>query len=203
MIALSATARGTKELSKLLEGDAKKLKRELSIAVNNTAKATVGTWSKAVSKEVAIAQKHVKPTIKVTKKAAGFFSTTPSATVAQKKWRRIPLRDFAAKETSKGVRYRIEKGGKRPLLPGGFMVKSLGNHVFARVGEKVKPTKGRYAGTKSLRQKIDKKYGPSPWGVSIKHDIKGDLLQPTEAKLLAEMYERIRLIKLRKKGLVR
>ena len=73
MIALSATARGEKRLAKLLGGNAKKLRREIAVAVNATSKKTVSIWAKEVSKEIATAQKNIKKTIKVTKKAAGFL----------------------------------------------------------------------------------------------------------------------------------
>lgn len=200
MIALSATARGTKELSRLLGGNAKKLKREIAVAVNATAKSTVSAWAKEVSDEVATAQKNIKKTIKVTKKAAGFFSTTPSAVVKQKETARIPLRDFKARQTNAGVTYRIAKSGKPAKIPGAFIVQSFGGHVFTRIGAKVKATKGRYKGR--MRQRIDKKYGPSPWGVSLRNDIKQKLLQPTEAKLIEEINKRIRFLKLKQSGAI-
>jgi hypothetical protein len=54
-----------------------------------------------------------------------------------------------------------------------------------------------------MRQNIDKKYGPSPWGVSIGNEIKATLLQPTEDKLLAEINKRIRFLKLKQAGVIK
>ena len=188
MIALSVTARGEKRLAKLLQGNTKRLRREMAIAVNATSKKTVAIWAKEVSKEVATAQKNIKATIKVSKKAAASESKSPTAVVTQKKTGRIPLRDFGARQNKKGVAYRIAKGGKRGFIKSAFTIAKFGGHVFARVGKERGP--------------IDKKFGPSPWGVSIKNNLKKPTVKATKIELIKQIERRIRFLKLKQSGAI-
>ena len=50
----------------------------------------------------------------------------------------IPLRDYGARQTARGVTFRVNKG-KRSLLRGAFIVRSIGQHVFTRKGKKRLP----------------------------------------------------------------
>lgn len=189
LLTMRVRDRGVQRLLQSVRGDVRKLKRELATAVRATAKNTKSQMAKAVADEIKTSQKVIKS--KLTDKVKP-SPTNPSAEITLKPSKRISLRDFGAKETAKGVTYRISKGGKRPLLAGAFMVKSIGNHVFMRIGEKVKPTKGRYKGTKSLRQKINKKYGPSPWGVFVKNDMKPEIQADSMVYLIKQIDRRIR-----------
>jgi hypothetical protein len=195
MIALSVTARGEKRLAKLLQGNTKRLRREMAIAVNATSKKTVAIWAKEVSKEVATAQKNIKATIKVSKKAAASESKSPTAVVTQKKTGRIPLRDFGARQNKKGVSYKISKGGKRGFVAGAFqgpkpgaMKASWRGRVFKRVG----------AG----RLPIIQLFGPSPWGVSIKNNLKKPTVKATKIELVKQIERRIRFLKLKQSGAI-
>lgn len=194
MIALSATARGEKRLAKLLGGNAKKLRREIAVAVNATSKKTVSIWAKEVSKEIATAQKNIKATIKVSRKAAATESKSPTAVVTQRKTGRIPLRDFGAKQNKKGVTYRISKG-KRGFAAGAFqgpkpgvMKASWRGRVFKRVGE------GRLP--------IIQLFGPSPWGVSIENNLTNPVGKATKVELLKQIERRTRFIKLKQSGAI-
>jgi hypothetical protein len=195
MIALSVTARGEKRLAKLLQGNAKRLRREMAIAVNATSKKTVAIWAKEVSKEVATAQKNIKATIKVRKKASAGESKSPTAVVTQKKTGRIPLRDFGARQNKKGTTYKISKGGKRGFVAGAFqgpkpgvMKASWRGRVFKRVG----------AG----RLPIIQLFGPSPWGVSIKNNLKKPTVKATKIELIKQIERRIRFLKLKQSGAI-
>lgn len=50
----------------------------------------------------------------------------------------VPLRDYAANETTRGVSFKVSKRGRRKVYVRqgrkGFMIEKLGNHVFVRVG---------------------------------------------------------------------
>jgi hypothetical protein len=195
MIALSVTARGEKRLAKLLQGNSKRLRREMAVAVNATSKKTVAIWAKEVSKEVATAQKNIKATIKVSKKASAGESKSPTAVVTQKKTGRIPLRDFGARQNKGGTSYKISKGGKRGFVAGAFqgpkpgvMKASWRGRVFKRVG----------AG----RLPIIQLFGPSPWGVSIKNDLKKPTVKATRIELIKQIERRIRFLKLKQSGAI-
>jgi hypothetical protein len=194
MIALSVTARGEKRLAKLLQGNSKRLRREMAIAVNATSKKTVAIWAKEVSKEVATAQKNIKATIKVSKKASAGESKSPTAVVTQKKTGRIPLRDFGARQNKSGASYKISRG-KRGFVAGAFqgpkpgvMKASWRGRVFKRVG----------AG----RLPIIQLFGPSPWGVSIKNDLKKPTVKATRIELIKQIERRIRFLKLKQSGAI-
>lgn len=195
MIALSATARGEKRLAKLLGGNAKKLRREIAVAVNATSRKTVSIWAKEVSKEVATAQKNIKATIKVSKKAAASEARSPTAVVTQKKTGRIPLRDFGARQNKKGTTYKISKGGKRGFVAEAFqgpkpgvMKASWRGRVFKRVGQ------GRLP--------IIQLFGPSPWGVSLKNKLTRPVGKATKTELLKQIERRTRFIKLKQSGAI-
>jgi hypothetical protein len=196
MIGLRVKLEGEKRLAKLLQGNAKKVRQQMHIAVNATAKQAVNVWAAAISKEIAVTQRAVKGTIKITRKADERWI---SSTVTQKeKWNRIPLKHFKPVQDAVGVSYTVKKGSKE-LLPSGFIVKSLGNHVFKRDGPKIKLTQGKKKG--SLGQRIYKQYGPSPWGVSIKNNLKESVKAESEKILIKQIDRRIRAV-LKKQGAI-
>jgi hypothetical protein len=197
MIGLRVKLEGEKRLAKLLKGNGKQVRRQMKIAVNATAKQTVGIWAKAISKEIAVTQRVVKGTIKVTKKADERWIT--STVTQRKEWNRIPLKQFNPKQTSAGVSYKVSRYGGKGFLPSGFIVQSLGGHVFKRDGPKVKMTKGKSIGQK--KQRIFKQYGPSPWGVSIKNNLKQPVSAESRKILIKQIDRRIRAV-LKRQGAI-
>ncbi len=196
MIGLRVKLEGEKRLAKLLQGNAKKVRQQMHIAVNATAKQTVNVWAKAISQEIAVTQKAVKATIKIVRKANNNWLR---ATLRQRKEKnRIPLKQFKPKQDASGVGYTIKRGSKG-FLPSGFIVKSLGNHVFKRDGPKIKMTKGKKKG--SLGQRIYKQYGPSPWGVSAKNNLKIPVTLESKEILIKQIDRRIRAV-LKKQGAI-
>ena len=69
---------------------------------------------------------------------------------------RFGLNRFGARQTRKGVSYRISKQGGRTTIPGAFIVESKGGNVFRRTGESRLPIQ-------ILR-------GLSPWGAYVQND---------------------------------
>jgi len=197
MIGLGVKLEGEKRLTKLLKGNGKQVRREMKIAVNATAKQTVGIWAKAISKEIAVTQAAVKGTIKIVRKADDRWLRS---TLRQRKEKnRIPLKQFKPKQTGAGVDYKISRTGGKGSLPSGFIVKSLGGHVFKRDGPKIKMTKGVNTGQK--KQRIFKQYGPSPWGVSIKNDLKQPVSAESRKILIKQIDRRIRAV-LKRQGAI-
>lgn len=103
-----------------------------------------------------------------------------SSRVSLKETARISLKYFGAKQTRKGVSYRISKKGNRGFVAGAFqgpkpgtMKASWKGHAFKRVGKNRLP--------------IVKLHGPSPWGVTVKSGL--DKSQSAESQ--AYLYKRL------------
>jgi len=109
----------TRRLSRLLKGNKKRLRREVSIAINATAKKSQTIISKGVREELAVTAKGVKQTISIVTKARPKLQMR--ATVRLHKTRRPSLKEFKPRQTRNGVSYRISKGGGRQVAPTAFM----------------------------------------------------------------------------------
>jgi len=190
---------GVQRLLQSVKGDVRKLKSGLAVAVNATARQSVGIWAKAITKKIVVTQTAVRKTIKVVKKAEASERWINSTVTQRKEWNRIPLKQFKPKQTSAGVSYKISRYGGKGFLPSGFIVKSLGNHVFKRDGPKIKLTQGKKKG--SLGQRIFKQYGPSPWGVSAKNNLKQPVSAESKKILIKQIDRRIRAV-LKKQGAI-
>ena len=80
---------------------------------------------------------------------------------------RLPLKYFGARQTKKGVTYKIPKSGKKNLARSAFGpdIPRLGRQVFRRVGKSRLP--------------IQPLFGVSPWGTFMANK----MLEPTKKKL--------------------
>ena len=121
-------------------------------ALNKAANQTKTQASKSIRAKRALKAGVVNEQLKVTK-AARKAEAAVVATGAP-----IPLRDYGARQTARGVTFRVNRG-KRSLLKGAFIVQSIGQHVFTRSGPKRKMKRGRYVGKK--KQPIIKRVAPS------------------------------------------
>jgi hypothetical protein len=183
-----------KRLQQAIEGTTRKLPNEFATAVNKTAAACKRIMAKQITQQVKVKLGIVKQQIRTKRKATKEDAT---AEVAIKPTARISLKEFGARQTKAGVTYQIDKKkGTRRTMPGGFIVQSLGGHAFQRIGGKVAMTKGKYAG--QMKQRIDKKYGPSPWGVFVKGDAKPPSVEQTREELKKQIDRRIQFINFKK-----
>lgn len=166
-------------------GDAgpKKLRQQIAIALNQTAKKTERALAKEIAKELVLSQKEIKTTIKQDRKATREVLAT---NVVQKESDRIPLKRFKARQNKTGVRYRISKktGGK--TIKSAFIAETLGSHAYKRAGKKRLP--------------IKKLWGPSPWGVTVKNNLDRVVMdRDIEPELIKQIDRRIRAINFKKK----
>lgn len=191
MITFSANDRAIKELSRALRGNEKKLRQQLKIAVNATSRKTRSEMTKGVGKELATAQKNIRPTINVTQKAKA--TQNPQAKVTQSKTKRIGLRDFGARQTKVGVSYKTSKSTGRKVVPGAFQGPKPGvintktrGHVFKRPG--------------SSRLPIAKLHGPSPWGVFVVNKLKKPIVAISQTELTKQIKRRTRFLLLKQNG---
>ena len=193
MISFSSNRREIAELAKALEGSPSKIRKQLAIAVNKTAKKALSQLAKEDAKELAATQKVIKATMKVETKATA--TRNPTSTIVQKKTGRISLRDFNARQTKAGTTYKTSKTGGRKTVLGAFQGPKPGvikaswrGHVFKRKGKERLP--------------IVKLFGPSPWGVTVKNRLTRPVVKFSRAQLKKEIKERTRFLNLKKSGAI-
>jgi hypothetical protein len=171
------------ELEKAL-GDVgpKKLRQQVAIALNQTAKRTERTLAKEIAKELVLAQKEIRKGINQVSKATNEQLT---ATVRQKESSKIPLKQYKARQNKAGVRYRISKKGGGKQIKSAFISEKLGSHVYKRTSKKRLP--------------IQKLYGPSPWGVTVKNNLDKLIIdRDIEPELIKQIDRRIQAINFKK-----
>lgn len=181
MINLTFDTKDLQRLEKATRESRRKLPRELSIAINATAKKASLEMSKEVRTELAASAKAVKTALKITRKAE---PNSLGSTVTLKRQNRIPLRDFKANQTRTGVAYRISKTDGRKTVAGAFQgptpkarLARWRGHVFKR--------KGR------ARLPIIKLFGPSPWGVFVNRKMDKPVAARVEQELSKQINRRI------------
>jgi len=179
-----------KQLRKLAEKYGKKnVDTHLAVAINKAAKKTRSATSNPIGmsqwirKEMNIKakdlNKHLKKQTRATKgnlKSVISLETTG----------RLALKYFDAKQTQAGVTYKIEKKGKRELVPSAFgpkpkAIDKLGGHVYKRTTKNRKP--------------IQKLYGISPWAFAKKNKMEKLFIATAESRALSEVTERIRFLR--------
>lgn len=180
-------------LKAALKNTQRNLQKELAVAVNATSRKSKSIINKEIRQELATTASAVSKTIAIRRTAKPGF---PSAFVEVKKTARISLRDFGARQTKKGVTYRISKTQGRKTAPGAFqgpkpgaMKASWHGHVFKRVG---KP-----------RLPIVKLFGASPFGVFTKGKRSGPSAAETQKELEKQIDRRVRFVILEAQGKLR
>lgn len=161
------------EAKQELRDDIDKLRKVISGAVNDTAKHEKSFMSQQIRDKVNLKKKDLDPFL--TLERASPEKLTASVTL--KKTDRIELKDFGARQTAKGVTYRIERGGALKRISDAFgpKIPRLGGQVFRRQGKKRLPL------TNKLR-------GPSAWGVFVVNNMR----RPTEEDAKAYLNNRLR-----------
>jgi len=186
------TALVTMDATSLIKGLtnlADNLSKELGVVAWKTGQKVKSTVAKEITKELNVKQSVVKAQVTIDRKQ-------PSAVVVKvKKTKRIPLKEFKAKQTKKGVTYKISKTKGRKLLPGGFQ--------GPRPGVQNVKWKGRvFKRVVKARLPIRQVYGVSPYGVFVKNDLMLIVLMVARIELEKQLAERIRYLHLKKSGAI-
>lgn len=166
------------ELAKVVSN----LPKEMRIVSWKTAKKTKSLIAKSITQELATPQKVVRS--KLTQVRSG----PTGAEVTLKKTARISLRDFGARQTKKGVSYKVSKTKGRKTIASAFIIKKFGGHVFKRVSK--------------VRTSHTQRYGPSPWGVFVKKQKDNQVMPKVELELHKQLAERLRYQKLKQSGAI-
>lgn len=161
----------------------KEMKQVARTASWDTTKQVKTRVSKLVRDRVAIKKKDLDPHLTATRHGDG-------GVVRLKESRRIPLREFGAKDTKKkGVTYKIDKNKPRQRIKDAFAVSKFGGHIYRRVGKKRLP--------------IRKLYGVSAWGVIVKNNYVPEIETYARERLQINLTRRVNLQVLRRTGVVK
>lgn len=169
------------------------LLKQIAGALNDTAKHERSNVSKLIREKVNIQKKDLDKHIAIR-------SATPKHLEAQvliQKTERIPLKYFGARQTKKGVTYRIAraatppgKTGRRAAGPKERIPDAFGPNI-PRLGGNVFRRKRVGSGQKAKRLPIVKLFGPSAWGVFIRHDMRSEVNKSANAYLANRLRHRV------------
>ncbi len=167
-----------------LQGIANGLPRALSGAVNDTVAKEKTNMSREIRAQVNIKKKDIDPRLTRTRATPG----NPQASITLAKTSRLPLKYFGAKQTKRGVTYKIAKGASRSLLPSAFgpNIDRLGNHVYVRAGKDRLP--------------IVKVMAISAWGAFVKNNLEAPTVADAERVLEHNLERRCRAVLLKSQG---
>lgn len=181
-ISVQPSLKNLKRIEQSIANVAKNAPRQIGIANNKAAKKKI--IADVVRENVKIKASDTKKLIRKKR----FGAQRQNAQLVLPKNMKASLKAFGARQTKKGVTYRISKTGKRSLVPGGFVVAPLGNHAFVRKGK--------------ARLPIKKLYGTSPWSVIRIGSRKQEVVDRLRVAQVKEMLARLRYLKLKKSGAI-
>jgi len=166
--------------------------KELSAAINDVSRKTKVKVGKDIRAVVAIKTAEAKKPISIQGKAS---AQNLQVMVRLKKTDRLGLRHFGARQTKKGVSYKISKKGGRTFVAGAFqgptpkaIKMSWRGNVFKRVGKSRLP--------------IVQIKGVSAFGAYVKNNLEKPGRAEVAAELFKQVERRIKLNVLRANGLV-
>lgn len=140
------------DLERTLKGIPRGVPRVLTRAINRVGVAARRQVVKAVSREIAVTQKDLKAR-NVRLRKANFRTLRARISISG---RRIPVLKFGAKQTRRGVTYRIKRGGGRKRIADAFMEAKSGTEIRMPSGHR-----GVFRRRMGSRLPIDELFGPS------------------------------------------
>lgn len=167
-----------------MRGWPKGLQRAMALSINDTTKQIRGQMATDLTKHINIKRRDVVPLISRTFASA----TRPTANVHMKEAARTSLGDFGARQTTRGVSYKIQKKGKRGRVPTAFgpEIEKLNKQVFRRVGK--------------TRLPIVRLQGPSPAVAFIGEDLDKKTEVDADKLLFKNLNRRVRFLLLKRAG---
>ena len=139
--------------------------KAVASALNKTAALAKTAMSKEIRAEFNLSASTVNQSLKVSRASAakGKFQLSAALSSISRPGRRsLNLARFSARQTRKGVTFKVKRGGPRKLIPGAFMING-GNTVMIREGKTRLPIKalqtidvGQMFNTKRINAKVVK-----------------------------------------------
>lgn len=123
-------------------------------ALNKTITQAKTAMSREIRDEFVLPAATVNQSLIISRASAkgGRFSMEASlSSISQYGKRSLNLAHFQARETKKGVTFKIKRGGPRKLIPGSFHINN-GNTVMVRVPGTTMNRRAKYKGTKHAQQ---------------------------------------------------
>lgn len=117
-------------------------KQSTSRALNGTIAIAKTAMSKEIRQEFVLPASRVGEVLRINKASAtgGTVRLQASLYPVTTKGRSLNLSNFAARQTAKGVTFKIKRNGPRHLIPGAFLI-NQGKTVMIRIGNKRLPIK--------------------------------------------------------------
>ncbi len=160
------------ELSSRLGGMQKKISVALKRPLDRTAKKAQSLIAKEIMANINIKRKDLLGSNKKNSKSSLITKSAivnNTVTVTLPKRKRPQLMYFGARQTARGVTYRIKKGGKASLIKGGFIITSNGvTFVTKRTGE---PKRFSTRSNQMISPVVGPLRGASAWGVYVKNNL--------------------------------
>lgn len=111
-------------------------------ALNKTVAQAKTAMSREIRAEFVLPAAKVNEALRINRAQAkgGLFSLEASLESPRKRGRSLNLANFAARQTSKGVSFKVKRNGPRKTIPGSFLINN-GKTVMIRVGKSRLPIK--------------------------------------------------------------
>lgn len=170
------------KLADAVEKAGKSLSKELAIACNQTAKELKTPISQSIRTVLNAKAKGLKKVISVGMKAT---ESNITASTKVNTGRRIPLKEFGAKQKKDGVSYKIFKGGKMRTVKRGFMGPKPGVQAIKLKGHAFMRKQ------KEQRLPIVKLFGPSVKAAFQMAKLEKPIAEEAEKRLTKKINRRI------------
>lgn len=116
--------------------------RAMASALNKTVAQAKTAMSREIRAEFNISAGKVGESLRITRAVAtgGRFSLSAALEAGGRRGRSLNLAAFGARQTAKGVSFKVKKSGPRKTIPGAFLIND-GKTVMIRVGKERLPIK--------------------------------------------------------------
>lgn len=205
MISATVHQQQINDITRFLDGNAKKIRQQLYIATNKAAGKTKSMIAKELGKVVNTPQKNIKKTIFLRKAKPG---SQRKAFVTQRGMNGLPIRFFKPEQTLAGVVYKPFKGKGKELIKDAFMGPGVwesvnGERRIAAVGTPNPKWKGNaYKREGRTRRPITLQRGPSILHVFKERNVEPIAVTFATTQLQKEVTERARFLGLKKSGAI-
>jgi hypothetical protein len=116
--------------------------KAVASALNKTVAQAKTAMSREIRSEFVMTAATVNESLRIRRARAsgGAFNLQAALESPKKRGRSLNLARFSARQTKKGVSFKIRRGGPRKLIPGSFLINN-GKTMMIRVGKKRLPIK--------------------------------------------------------------
>ena len=195
---------GLGELQRNLQVFGGSIDKEIKIIVSKTTTGTKRNIAKQITERLATQVKRTSEVIDIVRRPS---VSRPRGHVQLEKTARLPLKHFGARQTRKGVTYRIDKRGQRKTHPTAFIpsqvahgprsrtpsgrlrpqprIRHMGGHVFARAYDNPR--------------KLIKQFALSPWGMYVENPMQKRTVNEARETARKELANRVSFAKFRRR----